>query len=362
MKMRNRIANLMGLPVRIPPDHLQGHDLHLMIDGRALRVRSERTPLLVSPEALGSAFLLPGAAGGRRLVGTSIDADWLKGAAAVLDLAHQWWGWQAKTPDFVPSHAGNPTKGVGLAFSLGVDSFYSLFFADPAPDLLILAAGFDVPVEKTDITSTLAQSVGAVADATGRDWTVVETDLRKHPLFRQTKWDFSHGGALAFLGYLLRERIGTFLISSSSDQDHLGPWGSHPDMDSLWSSRFLTFRHVGQDTYRSKKLHRLLNHPLARTLVQRHLRVCYENPGRDGNCGRCQKCVLTRINLHRDAPGIHLDTMPEDIPLVQAIEALPPLRNPLAINLRKELVGGPDARVDAALRDLIRRSEEGLHE
>lgn len=360
MKILDRITRLLGMPVRIPGGRTSGNDLRVSIDGGNFQVHSERTELELSPEALGSAFLLPAASAGRRLAGDSIDATWLKGSSAILDLARDWWGWRADIPRFSPTHAVPSAKGVGLAFSLGVDSFYSLFFADPRPDLLILAAGFDVPLEKRAIIAALSKSVGEVAEATGRDWTVIETDLRRHKLFRKTKWDFSHGGALAFLGHLLQERIGTLLISSSTDQDHLAPWGTHPDLDSLWSSDSLKVKHVGHQTYRSEKLRQLVNHPVARNLIQQHLRVCYENPSRNGNCGCCHKCVLTRINLHRDAPDFHLETMPEDIPLVQAIEALPPMTNPLAINLRKELVGSSDLRVDAALRDLIRRSEEGL--
>jgi len=270
-------------------------------------------------------------------------------------------GRPVRSPRFVP-HVGEtpPLAPIGLAFSLGVDSFYSCFFADPQPDLLILAGGFDVAADRMDILGHMQDSVAAIAEATGTNWTMVVTDLRRHPLYRKSPWDFTHGGALAFLGHLLEEHIGTLMISSSYDENHLGPWGSHPDLDPLWSSSRVVVRHVGQEVSRSEKVRRLLHHPVAAPLVQRHLRVCWEFQTEKGNCGRCHKCVLMRINLHRDMPGFHLETMPETVPLAEAIESLPPLTNNLSLNFRKELLGCPDPRVERALQDLIRRSEESM--
>jgi len=349
------------MPVRIPERKTQGHDMCIQLYGTSLRVYSERTALSLSTEALGSAFLLPAASMGRAIAGHAADAQWLAGVQQILAQAHAWWGWPMRSPRFVPHVAETPPLApIGLAFSLGVDSFYSCFFADPQPDLLILAGGFDVPMERLDVLTRMQNSVAEVAASTGKDWTMIATNLRQHELYRKTSWEMAHGGALAFIGHLLEEHIGTLLISSSYEENHLGPWGSHPDLDPLWSSSRVICRHVGQEVTRSEKFRRLLQHPVAAPLVQRHLRVCWEFPTEKGNCGKCHKCVMTRINLHRDMPGFHLETMPETMPLVEAIESLPPLTNNLMLNFRKELLGCPDVRVERALQDLIRRSEENM--
>jgi hypothetical protein len=361
MKLREHLARRLGLPLRLPAEMAQGHDLQVRLDGASLRVYSERTSLTLSAEALGSAFLLPAASMGRAIAGDTVDAKWLAGAQRILALAHTWWGWPVRSPRFVPRSGGIPPRAsTGLAFSLGVDSFYSCFFADPQPDLLILAGGYDVPFERLDVLASMQDSVAEVAASTGKDWTMIATNLRQHELYRSTSWDVTHGGALAFLGHLLEEHIGTLLISSSVDEHHLRPWGSHPDLDPFWSSSRVAIRHVGQEVSRAEKVRRLLQHPVAARLMQRHLRVCYEFPSAKGNCGRCHKCVLMRINLHRDMPGFKLETMPEPSPLVEAIEALPALTNILSLDLRKELLRCPDPRVEKALRDLIRRSEETI--
>lgn len=69
---------------------------------------------------------------------------------------------------------------------------------------------------------------------------------------------------------------------------------------------------------------------------------------------------MTRINLHRDAPDFYLENMAEELPLAEAIRALPPLNNELSLNFRRELLGCPDPQVEGALQDLIRRSEEEI--
>jgi hypothetical protein len=359
-KLRDKVARFLNIPVHVPPLTERGSDLSTRIDGDFLQARSERTELVLSPEALGSAFLLPTVAMGRRLVGNSCDPVWLENAARILDRFNEWWGWEVIRPDFAASHPGEPKEGVGLAFSLGVDSFYSCFFADPAPDLLILAAGFDIPLGRSDILAPMCNSLAAVAEATGKNWTVIETNLRQHHLFRRLSWEFSHGGALAFLGHLLEGHIGSLLISSSYDQDHLGPWGSHPHLDPYWSSSRLSVKSIGHEVSRSEKIRRLVNHPVARSLMKEHLRVCWEYPSATGNCGYCHKCVLLRMTLGWHAPDLTLSTLPEDIPLVQAIEALPPLEQELSLNFRRELLGHLDSPIDNALRKFIQRSEESM--
>lgn len=360
LKIRDRIARFLDLPVRIPSLSDRGNALRVKVDGDFLHVRSERRELTLSSEALGTAFLLPALAMGRCLAGGSCDPVWLENTRQIIGQVNEWWRWEGIRPGFAPGRAGPRSPGVGLAFSLGVDSFYSCFFADPAPDLLILAAGFDIPLERRDILEPMCSSLATVAEASGKNWTMIETDIRRHRLFRRLSWEASHGSAVAFLGHLLQEHIGSLLISSSYDQDHLGPWGSHPALDPWWSSSRLSVRSFGHEISRSEKVRRLVNHPVARPLMKDHLRVCWEHPTARGNCGHCHKCVLLRMTLRWHAPDLTLTTLPEDIPLVEAIEALPPLPNDLSLNFRRELTGQLDPPIDRALRSLIRRSEESI--
>lgn len=364
VSVRDRILGLMDVPVTLPASlpvalaktHLES----FRIAGGSFFIRSKQCNLNVSPEALGSAFLLPAAALGRRISGSMADQQWLDGAGRILGQAFDWWGWRAGYPRFQASPPSARANGVGLAFSLGVDSFYSLFFADPAPDFLVLAAGFDVPLERQEVLDAMCHSVAEIAEATGAQWALIETDLRKHRLFRKASWECTHGGAVAMLGHLVSEHCGTFIISSSFEQGKLGPWGSHPDLDFSWSSNALRIRHFGDGVSRLEKLRRLMNHPVARTHIQRHLRVCWVAPDESGNCGRCRKCLLLRASLELCEPGFQLKTMPDELILLDAIKSLAPCTNDLVLGFWRDLLGGENLELDSAIHDLVLRSEEEL--
>lgn len=249
MTLFEQVACRLTDTLRIPSGTLEGHDLDTYLCGYPLHVRSKRTPLTLSPEAIATAFLLPAAANSKSLLGDSIDTVWLDGAKEILAKANAWWGLQAAPPRFKPAARLAPlNRRTGLAFTLGVDSFYSCIFAKPEPDLLVFAAGFDIPIDQGKILFRMQNSIAAVAEATGKDWTMITTDLRQHRLYRKSSWEQTHGGAVAFLGHLLERHIATMLISSSYEENHLGPWGSHPDLDAFWSSSRVDFRHVGQET------------------------------------------------------------------------------------------------------------------
>lgn len=360
VSVRDRFLGWMEVPVILPTVPSHSHREPFRVAGDDFFVRSKHCDLNVSSEALGAAFLLPAASVGRHLSGAAVDQQWLDGAVQILRKADDWWGWRAGSPRFYPRLSSTRAKGLGLAFSLGVDSFYSCFFADPAPDFLVLAAGFDVPLERQDILDAMCRSVAEIAEATGAQWSLVETNLRKHRLFRQSPWEYVHGGAVAMLGHLFVDRCGTFIISSSFEQGKLGPWGSHPDLDPLWSSSALRIRHFGDDVSRLEKLKRLISHPVARKYVQRHMRVCWVAPNKSGNCGRCRKCTLLRASLEVCDPGFKLETMPDDVGLLDAIRSLAPCADKLVLNYWRELLGSENPGLDSVLRDLVMRSEEKL--
>lgn len=364
VSIRDRFLGLMDLPIALPaalPVALaKTHLVSFQIAGGSFFIRSRQSDLNISSEGLGSAFLLPAAAIGRRISGAIADQQWQDGAGHILGKVFDWWGWRAGYPHFRASSLSERANGVGLAFSLGVDSFYSLFFADTAPDFLVLAAGYDVPLERPEVLEAMCRSVAEIAEAVGAEWALIETDLRKHCLFRKASWECTHGGAVAMLGHLLSDRCGTFLISSSFELGKLGPWGSHPDLDPLWSSSALAIRHFGEDVSRLEKLRRLINHPVARKYVQRHLRVCWVAPNESGNCGRCRKCTLLRASLDVCEPGFQVETMPNNLALFDAIRALAPCSDELVLNYWRELLGEGNFQLDAAIRDLVNRSEVAL--
>jgi hypothetical protein len=103
------------------------------------------------------------------------------------------------------------------------------------------------------------------------------------------------GAGTAAVAHAFARRIGHVSIAASNYRDELVPQGTHPDLDPLYSTAALTVSHDGADERRLERLARVA----AWDAGLRALRVCWEGISPDGplNCGRCHKCVLTRLEL-----------------------------------------------------------------
>jgi hypothetical protein len=83
------------------------------------------------------------------------------------------------------------------------------------------------------------------------------------------------------------------LIPSTAMRGEIVPAGIHPALDYRFSTERTEIVHYG-DASRLQKVHRL-----ARTPILDRLRVCQrDDQPTDGNCGTCEKCVRTMLELH----------------------------------------------------------------
>ncbi len=257
---------------------------------------TSETELHPVPEAVGSAFLFAAAAASRDLaLAEPVDPRWRAGALEAAAVARRWWGWRIPALQGPIGAGGPPGDGVALCFTGGIDSFHSLLRGDERPTELVFAVGYDVPLDDRLRREALLRHLRAVADGESLPLTVIETDLRRHPLFTAASWERTHGGAMAALGHLCG--VGTLQISASGAPGFEWPWGSHRELDGHWSSTRTTIRHVGFGPSRFAKAAAVAHHPLVRA----HLQVCWERRTATGNCGRCLKCVITMAFL--DAVG-----------------------------------------------------------
>jgi hypothetical protein len=264
-------------------------------------------------------------------------------------VARRWWGWRIPALHGPVGVDGPPGAGTALCFSGGIDSFHSLLRGDDRPTALVFAVGYDVPVDDHVRRAALLPHLRAVADGVSLPLTVIETDLRRHPLFAAASWERTHGGAMAALGHLMG--VGTLQISASGMPGLAWPWGSHPELDGHWSSSRTTIRHVGFGPSRFDKAAAVAHHPL----VREHLQVCWERRTATGNCGRCLKCVLTMAYL--DAVGaleVSAAFPPEAAPeLADRIDALPTGGFPESTRAALAVTSRPD--VAAALTRFLDR-------
>lgn len=282
----------------------------------------------------GAALALPG----------PIDLTWEAGAQANVAQTATWWGGdthvELRTPrrrrPFGRRRAAHPHPATGraLCFTGGVDSFYSLLACDHRPTHLLFVHGFDLTLDDHARREAASRAVRDVAAARGLTPIEVETDLRDHPRFASVSWEHTHGAALAAVALLLSAEIGSVVIPPSYAPDRMVPWGSRPDLDPRWSvPGRLRVEHGDPVLYRRERLRAVAADPL----VHQHLRVCWAHLTPEVNCGRCEKCVRTMIDLEHIGHLGDVATFPRDRDLPELIDAMdppPPSIHPMWRDLR----------------------------
>jgi hypothetical protein len=324
--------------------------------GALLWFESSDIELRPSPEAFGSALLLPSLHNGSTLtIDSSVNGTWLSNLEHLVDIYHDWWGYPKLVPNAFGSHNDrrSETGKTALFFSGGVDSFFSLLRHDQEIDALITVYGFDITLQDGPRIAALQASLSSIAAATRKESIIIRTNVREHPEFGKVFWERAHGGALAAVGHLLSNSFSRILISSSYPYAIDRPWGSHPKTDHLWSSDELKLVHFGAGVGRIEKLYSIVHEPL----VRNHLRVCWENLTETGNCSRCEKCLRVRLVL---AECDELDNFPVfegPESLAQQVDALP--QTTAYEPLYEQLVerGRLRADLDGAVRRLLKRSQ-----
>ena len=356
-------------PIRLSQFSRRRERLACRVDGRKIWFNSKDVELSGTDEALVSMFLLPAACAGRPLqVEGRLDDQFVLGIRSLLEVAEEWWhyhrvGVQDDRGDvsmrlFETDRTLLPQRSprAALYFSGGVDSFYSLFQHREELSALVFLRGFDLRLRDRTKESLdgAERSVRDVCDQLNLQPIVVETNLRGHPLMKMPPWGVAHGGALAGIGHLMGDRFGSFLISASYPASWEGAkYGTHRFIDPLWSSSRLDFRHVGDECSREEKFRQIAQ----QALVQKHLRVCGKSPTPDVNCGRCEKCLRTRLILAKHHPGLRIQTLPTDHSLLEDLGRLEKKINRDLCRVYRQLAAPPMQKpVAEAIYALINRS------
>jgi len=132
-----------------------------------------------------------------------------------------------------------------------------------------------------------------VAAETGARLVAARTNLRHLPS-RPGFWEDRHSGAgLAAVGHAAALGSAFVFIGGSYSLYTPIPWGSHVVVDGLFSSQHVRIVHDGGRFTRLEKVREIANWPTALDV----LRCCPAPTGLEGNCGRCEKCLRTRLEL-----------------------------------------------------------------
>lgn len=193
-----------------------------------------------------------------------------------------------------------PGLAVGALFSGGVDSFYTLLKSlngwragTPTATHVVFMKGIGTRFERMDYAEEARRHVAEIAREVGLPLIAGTTNLRSH--FDHVNYAaYYHGAVLGTIGLSLSQGLRSVLVPSTFSYAELKPWGSHPLLDPLWSTEWLEVVHDGAEVPRVQKLASMVE--CAPNLL-RYLRVCIDNFGGPGNCGRCRKCVRTALML-----------------------------------------------------------------
>ncbi|MDQ6824086.1 MAG: hypothetical protein M3007_01320 [Candidatus Eremiobacteraeota bacterium] len=257
-------------------------------------------------------------------------------------------------------------SGTASFFSGGIDSFYTLLKHRDEITHLIFVWGFDVRLDDAPLRAKVGDAIREAAAQLGKPLIEVQTPLRSFA-DSYASWEDSHGAALASVALLFSPFFGKVYIPASAPYSMLEPWGSHPLLDPLWSVEGTEIVHDGCEAYRFEKLSAIAGHEV----VQHTLRVCWENPSGEYNCGGCLKCLKAITILRALGAFDRFRTFPRRLDLRAVARycssELPSAAYPTMsmrswqLSLQALERTGRDAALARVLRDcLSRKYERGL--
>jgi hypothetical protein len=185
-----------------------------------------------------------------------------------------------------------PGPRVGVFFSGGIDSFYSLLKNRSEITDLIFVHGFDIPLDQLSMRERMSAMVRNVGEHFGKRVIEIETNVRQF-LDQYVFWGFTHGSVLGSIAHLLSPQFSRIYIAAARTYTTVIPYGVHPDLDPYWGKEGLELVHDGLEALRTRKVSIISQHDI----VLNSLRVCLWFPQHALNCGKCEKCVRAMVYL-----------------------------------------------------------------
>ena len=219
------------------------------------------------------------------------------------DVQAAWSEWDPKgyrrvdiRADTEAEEEGAEAAPAALTFSGGLDSSFSAWRHTRGADLrarvpigaAVMVHGFDIPLAEGEVFARASARAARLVRSLGLDLVVVATNAREIV----EDWESTHGAALASCLHFLRRGFSRGMVASSHTYGTLRvPWGSNPITDPLLSTEAFPVSYDGAAFSRREKARAVAGWPEAMTL----LRVCWEGPEKDRNCGVCVRCVGTAL-------------------------------------------------------------------
>jgi hypothetical protein len=195
-------------------------------------------------------------------------------------------------PNVIEDHPSAGTDSI-VCLSGGVDSTYAAMVRRDAFQYAMFVRGADYPLNATSILEGLAQRVTRTSQELGLTPIIVDSNLKDY----LSEYSLQNTGFLAACLQFAGSRFAA--AAWGADDSHWGelvvyPWGNNAGLAQCLSLAGLPIAHIGGSVSRSEKVAEIARqHPSLFTNIS----VCYKYRETADNCGRCEKCMRTRLNL-----------------------------------------------------------------
>lgn len=198
--------------------------------------------------------------------------------------------------DAHPAEQRASTPRALSAFSGGLDSCFAIWrqtrtalpVARYPVDTGLMVHGLDIPIEDEEAFEGAGKRSRRILESVGVSYLEVATNLR----ILDDDWMDEHGAGVASCLHAMGGQHSMALIPGTHVYQALRfPCGSNPLTDPLMSSDALSIVYEGAGFTRMEKVVEIANWPEA----LHAMRVCWEGPQLDRNCGVCAKCVALAI-------------------------------------------------------------------
>jgi len=312
-------------------------------------------PLLPRAESLVCPFLFPAMLEHADLeVAGTLDSTFQKNLVFVRNRATEWWPELGAGEVHAPlgSGAKRGTRA-GFFFTGGIDSSYVLQQLHPQLRYAVFVEGFDIGLWDRERLDKARAWLKTTTEKCGMELVVVRTNLREHPLFSKVSWEITHVAALAAVAHALGEHVDRMHIAAS---DVAPPWGSAPELDAAWSSASMELVNYSAELTRLERVRSLAHWEP----IRGRLRVCWANRSSELNCGFCEKCVRTRMQLFVCGAPDGLDSFPAEPGLSSVLGRLDVVQKDLHEQWREISANLTDRRLQRQIEGLLKRSNAGL--
>jgi polysaccharide pyruvyl transferase WcaK-like protein len=215
----------------------------------------------------------------------------------IMDLYASWdprlYRTRIRVDDFVPEPVTR-AAGIGSFLSRGVDSLYSAAVPRALPGPITHAVFCD-RLEPNHSPPTRQEEIRLAreaADRIGVPLVTIDSNVRELTDPIVGDWEDMVGAALALLATSMAGGLGHVVIPSSDGPATIGPCGTSPLLDPLFSTEAVELIHDTPHTRTAKVMWLAKERP---DLLP-YLKVCFEED-RPDNCGRCGKCLVTMLAL-----------------------------------------------------------------